>query len=68
MKYQYKRRTAGGTDALSIAKRLFGIPAGVISIPCRYIHGPSSVMFKDDYHITLKLLKVLLEEGEVILS
>ncbi|HEW92110.1 MAG TPA: M42 family peptidase [Thermotogaceae bacterium] len=68
VKYQYKRRTAGGTDALSIAKRLSGIPAGVISIPCRYIHGPSSVMFKDDYHITLKLLKVLLEEGEVILS
>ncbi|MDI3472177.1 MAG: hypothetical protein PWQ20_355 [Thermotogaceae bacterium] len=68
IKYQLKRRTAGGTDALSVSKRLFGIPAGVVSIPCRYIHSPSSVMYKDDYFDTLNLLKALLEEGEVILS
>lgn len=68
IKYQLKRRTAGGTDALSVSKRFSGIPAGVVSIPCRYIHSPSSVMHKDDYFNTLNLLKALLEEGEVILS
>jgi len=68
IKYQYKRRTAGGTDALRVATRMSGIPAGVISIPCRYIHSPSSVMFKNDYYNTLELLKALLEEGEVIFS
>lgn len=68
MRYQYKRRTAGGTDALRVATRMSGIPAGVVSIPCRYIHGPSSVMFKNDYNDTLELLKALLEEGEVIIS
>ncbi|RKX54204.1 MAG: M42 family peptidase, partial [Thermotoga sp.] len=52
--------TIGATDALSIATRKSGTPCGVISIPARYIHGPSSLMSKDDYSETFKLLLNLL--------
>ncbi len=60
IKYQFRRRTIGATDALSIATRKSGTPCGVISIPARYIHGPSSLMSKEDYSETFKLLLTLL--------
>jgi len=65
IRYQYKRRTAGGTDAFRFARSAYGVPAGVVSIPCRYIHSPVSLMRKDDYHETLKLMQLLVMKGEV---
>ncbi len=59
--YQMKMRTAGGTDARNIASRGKGAPAGVISVPCRYIHSPVSVMNLKDYDNTFKLVKALVE-------
>jgi putative aminopeptidase FrvX len=59
--YQMKRRTAGGTDAAMIARTGRGAPAGVVSVPCRYIHSPVSVMNKNDYENAFKLIKSLLE-------
>ncbi|HCZ06562.1 MAG: hypothetical protein PWP37_1177 [Thermotogota bacterium] len=65
--FQYKMRTAGGTDAARFARSLYGVPSGVVSIPCRYIHSPLSVMHRDDYRYTAELIKHVVETGEVIL-
>ncbi len=59
--YQMKRRTAGGTDAAMIARTGRGAPAGVISVPARYIHSPVSVINLSDYENTFKLVKSAVE-------
>ncbi|WP_448377475.1 M42 family metallopeptidase, partial [Fervidobacterium sp.] len=58
--FQYKMRTVGGTNARRYA--LTGIPAGVVSVPARYIHSPVSVINKKDYEHTLALLKRFLKK------
>ena len=47
--YQFRRTTAGGNDAGVINLTGEGIPAAVISLPCRYIHSPVSLLDLDDY-------------------
>jgi len=42
--YQFKKPISGGTDAGRIALVRGGIPAGVVSVPCRYIHSPISLL------------------------
>ncbi|RAO99080.1 peptidase M42 [Petrotoga sp. 9PW.55.5.1] len=64
IKYQYKMRTAGGTDAARLAKTLYGIPAGVISVPCRYIHSPQSIIDLNDYENTFILVRELVFKTE----
>jgi len=64
IKHQHKRRTAGGTDAARLAKTGGGVPAGVISVPARYIHSPLSVIDMGDFENTVKLVSKILEEGE----
>lgn len=66
--YQYKRAVAGGNDAGSIQRSKAGIKVASVSVPCRYIHSPVSVMSKKDYQATSKLVKLFLENikiGEV---
>ncbi len=63
--YQVKMRTAGGTDARNIAKKAKGAPAGVISVPCRYIHSPVSVLNLNDYKTTVNLVKILVENEDL---
>lgn len=58
--YQFRRATAGGTDAGKIHLSRQGIPSAVISIPCRYIHSPVSVLSLADLENTEKLLKAFL--------
>jgi endoglucanase len=53
--YQYKKPTYGGTDAGQIMISRGGIPCGVLSVPCRYIHSPISLMRLDDLEATIKL-------------
>lgn len=58
----------GGNDSGVIHTSKGGSITATISIPCRYIHSPSSVMSKNDYDNTLNLLKVLLKglkEGDL---
>ncbi|MCK9479685.1 MAG: M42 family metallopeptidase [Firmicutes bacterium] len=43
LNYQFKQTTFGGNDAGAIHLSEKGIRTGVISVPCRYIHSPSSV-------------------------
>jgi putative aminopeptidase FrvX len=41
---QWKRPGVGGTDAGRIALSGAGVPAAVISVPCRYIHAPAAYL------------------------
>jgi endoglucanase len=68
--YQLKTRPGGGTDAGALHRVNGGAPAGVISIPCRYIHSPAAYLRRDDYTQALDLLGALLRDlsAEVIAS
>ncbi|HPB63860.1 MAG TPA: M42 family peptidase, partial [Mesotoga sp.] len=66
IKFQYKRRIAGGTDAGRLARTMSGIPAGVISTPSRYIHSPTSIININDFLGVAELASVLVKEGKVL--
>ena len=66
--YQMKRRTAGGTDAASIAKTGRGAPSGVVSVPSRYIHSPLSVINLKDYESTFNLMKNFVESDTLYIK
>ena len=48
--YQIRAPKGGGTDGGAIHLAREGIPCAVISMPCRYLHSPASLLHKDDYH------------------
>ncbi len=62
--YQLKENVSGGNDAGAIHKSRGGVPTIVVSVPCRYIHSPSSVMDLDDFNNTLRLIKEFLKGCE----
>lgn len=53
--YQYKLPVYGGTDAGAIHTARGGILAGVLSVPCRYIHSQFSLLRLDDFEQTVTL-------------
>jgi len=59
--YQYRRFTVAGTDAGRISLINEGIPVGVISTPCRYLHGPRSLINMQDAQGVGTLLQALLK-------
>lgn len=59
---QTKTAVAGGNDAGSIQTSGKGAKVMALSIPCRYIHSPSSVVKKSDIDNTRKLLKEILKK------
>lgn len=59
--YQIRRSNTGGTDAGTISLSKAGIPAAVISLPCRYIHSPISLISLSDYDYMKKLIKLYLD-------
>jgi len=61
IEYQLRRTTRAGTDAGRIGLTRGGVPVGVVSVPCRYIHSPVSIMNKDDYDSTRSLLRAFLK-------
>ncbi len=61
IKYQMEVLEAGGTDSGAIQMTKAGIPAGVISIPCRYIHSPCEMVDLDDVEECVKLTVALCE-------
>ena len=61
IKIQFRQITTGGNDAGAIHLTREGIPAAALSIPCRYIHSPSSIMSKDDYDGCARLMKLFLK-------
>jgi endoglucanase len=60
--YQLEVLTAGGTDGRAIQLTRSGVPAGCVSIPCRYIHSPSEMVDSDDVENAVKLLVKLLSQ------
>ncbi len=60
-KYQREVPTAGGTDAGAIQRTRGGIPSGVLSIPCRYVHSPNETVSLDDMENGVKLLLELVK-------
>ena len=54
--WQYKKPTYGGTDAGRISISKSGVPSGVISVPCRYIHSNAGILNINDIVETIKLV------------
>jgi len=59
---QFKKGTTGGNDAGKIQRSRSGVKVASISVPCRYIHSPVSLMNKNDFASCCKLLKSVLDE------
>ncbi len=54
--YQYKLPTYGGSDAGAIHLSRAGILAGIVSVPCRFIHSPTSTLRLNDLENTIRLV------------
>lgn len=60
VEYQMEVLEHGGTDAHAIQLTRAGVPAGCLSVPCRYIHSPSEMVDLRDVHRAVELLLALL--------
>jgi len=60
IQYQYKKPMYGGTDAGKIQFSRSGVPSTVVSVPCRYIHSPTSLLKLDDIYKTIQLIDVFI--------
>ncbi|HVN54410.1 MAG TPA: M42 family metallopeptidase [Anaerolineaceae bacterium] len=56
--YQMEVLDGGSTDARSIQVSRAGVPAGCLSIPCRYVHSPSEMV---DYRDVQNAVRFLVE-------
>jgi endoglucanase len=61
--YQYKLPAYGSTNAGAIHLERGGILAGVVSVPCRYIHSPVSTLYLADLDATIKLVTAFLKQA-----
>lgn len=60
--HQSKRGATGGNDAGAYQRRKAGSRTCVLSVPCRYIHGPSSVVKLSDVEAQYALAKAFAEQ------
>jgi endoglucanase len=60
--YQLEVLPRGTTDASAIQLTRAGVPAGCLSIPCRYIHSPSEMVDFEDVENAVRLLVELLRK------
>jgi tetrahedral aminopeptidase len=60
--YQLEVLEAGTTDARAMQVSRAGVPAGCLSIPCRYIHSPSETVDYNDVQNAVNLLVELLKD------
>lgn len=58
--YQFKQPGVGGTDAGAIHLSRNGVPCVAVSVPCRYIHGPASLLSLNDLENLVNLMKATL--------
>lgn len=59
--YQMEVLEFGGTDAGAIHLTRSGVPSGVLSIPCRYVHSANETIDLGDLNNSVKLLTKILE-------
>lgn len=60
--YQYEVLEYGGTDSGAIHITKEGVPSGVISIPCRYVHSSSEMIDFNDVKGAVDLLLIAIKE------
>jgi Cellulase M and related proteins len=60
--YQREVLVGGTTDARAMQLVRAGVPAGCLSIPCRYIHSPSEMVDVEDVQHSVRLLHALLSQ------
>lgn len=60
IRYQWKQTTAGGNDAGSIHLTGGGVPTVSISLPCRYLHTPYSLISLSDMKEAVRLVRAFL--------
>lgn len=60
--YQLEVLERGGTDARAIQLSKAGVPAGCLSVPCRYIHSPSEMVDIQDVENAVRLLVALVHQ------
>jgi tetrahedral aminopeptidase len=58
--YQFKQPGVGSTDAGAIHLARAGVPAVAVSVPCRYIHGPVSMLSLRDFDHLVVLMQASL--------
>lgn len=61
--YQLEVLEGGTTDARAIQLSRAGVPAGCLSIPCRYIHAPSEMVDLEDVENAVRLLSALVVQS-----
>jgi len=59
--YQLEVLVGGTTDARAMQTTRAGVPAGCLSVPCRYVHSPSEMVSYRDVRNSVRLLRTLLE-------
>jgi len=59
--YQFKQPGVGSTDAGAIHLAGAGVPSVAVSVPCRYIHGPVSMLSLQDFDHLVALMKASLK-------
>jgi putative aminopeptidase FrvX len=64
--YQMEILKRGSTDARAIQLARAGVPAGVLSIPCRYVHSPSEMVDLQDVQDAVSLLVALLRQPRLV--
>ncbi|MCD5413822.1 MAG: M42 family metallopeptidase [Clostridiales bacterium] len=60
--WQYRRSGSGGNDAGRFHVAKSGTPSLSVAVPCRYIHSAVSVMNRDDFINTKKLILKYIEK------
>ncbi len=60
--YQLEVLEGGTTDATVMQLTRVGVPAGAVSIPCRYVHSPSEMTDYNDVQNAVKLLVAFLSQ------
>lgn len=59
---QFKETATGGNDAGKIQRTRAGVKVAIISVPCRYIHSPVSLMAKSDFESSINLAVAILND------
>ncbi|MFW9924026.1 MAG: M42 family metallopeptidase [Candidatus Thorarchaeota archaeon] len=65
--WQYKKPLSGGTDAGRIVVSRSGVPSAVLSVPCRYIHSPISILSIKDLERTCDLVEAFTKHFQELL-
>ena len=64
--YQLEVLEGGTTDARAMQVTRAGVPAGCLSIPCRYVHSPSEMVDFNDVQNAVRLMTALISQPVIL--